>query len=68
MRAGSMTGGSRPKEAAELFVQVMETSKRVLGEEHLDTLSSMGQPRLDLLEARVGEGGGGAGGADDGEQ
>jgi hypothetical protein len=29
------------KEAEELVVQVMETSKKVLGEEHPDTLSSM---------------------------
>lgn len=29
------------KKAEELEVQVMETSKRVLGAEHLDTLSSM---------------------------
>ncbi|KAL5392945.1 hypothetical protein DPSP01_000636 [Paraphaeosphaeria sporulosa] len=32
----------RYKEAEELFVQVMEMSKRVLGEEHPDTLLSMG--------------------------
>jgi tetratricopeptide (TPR) repeat protein len=31
----------RWKEAEELFVQVMETRKRVLGEEHPDTLTSM---------------------------
>jgi hypothetical protein len=31
----------RWREAAELFVQVMETRKRVLGEEHPDTLISM---------------------------
>ncbi|KAH8726134.1 hypothetical protein GQ44DRAFT_563110, partial [Phaeosphaeriaceae sp. PMI808] len=30
----------RWKEAEELQVQVMETSARVLGEEHLDTLTS----------------------------
>ncbi|KAF2022756.1 hypothetical protein EK21DRAFT_82486, partial [Setomelanomma holmii] len=29
------------KEAEELFVQVMETRKRVLGKEHPDTLTSM---------------------------
>ncbi|KAF2467718.1 uncharacterized protein BDR25DRAFT_233833, partial [Lindgomyces ingoldianus] len=33
--------GGRWKEAEELFVQVMETRKRVLGEEHPDTLTSM---------------------------
>ena len=31
----------RWKEAEELEVQVMETSKRVLGQEHPDTLTSM---------------------------
>ncbi|KAF2689001.1 kinesin light chain 3 [Lentithecium fluviatile CBS 122367] len=31
----------RWKEAEDLFVQVIETKKRVLGEEHLDTLTSM---------------------------
>jgi hypothetical protein len=31
----------RWREAEELFVQVMETRKRVLGEEHPDTLTSM---------------------------
>ncbi|TGZ78598.1 hypothetical protein EX30DRAFT_299649, partial [Ascodesmis nigricans] len=31
----------RWKEAEELFVQVMEKRKRVLDEEHPDTLSSM---------------------------
>ncbi|KAH7111833.1 hypothetical protein B0J11DRAFT_473349, partial [Dendryphion nanum] len=31
----------RWKEAEELNVQVMETSKRVLGDEHLDTLANM---------------------------
>lgn len=31
----------RWKEAEELEIQVMETRKRVLGEEHPDTLSSM---------------------------
>src|SRR6267154_428749 len=34
--------GGRWKEAEELFVQVMETRKRVLGAEHPDTLTSMG--------------------------
>jgi hypothetical protein len=29
------------KEAEELFVEVMETRKRVLSDEHPDTLSSM---------------------------
>jgi Tetratricopeptide repeat len=33
--------GGRWKEAEELFVQVVETRKRVLGEEHPDTLTSM---------------------------
>ena len=37
--ATKLTG--RWKEAGELEVQVMETSKTVLGEEHLDTLTSM---------------------------
>jgi hypothetical protein len=32
----------RYKEAKELQVQVMETTKGVLGEEHPDTLTSMG--------------------------
>ncbi|OCK91730.1 uncharacterized protein K441DRAFT_664265 [Cenococcum geophilum 1.58] len=32
----------RWKEAEDLDVQVMETRKRVLGAEHLDTLTSMG--------------------------
>ena len=31
----------RYKEAEELFIEVMETKKRVLGEEHPDTLGSM---------------------------
>lgn len=31
----------RWKEAGELGVQVVETSKRILGQEHLDTLASM---------------------------
>jgi Tetratricopeptide repeat len=31
----------RWKEAEELFMQVMETSKRVLGQKHPDTLTSM---------------------------
>jgi hypothetical protein len=31
----------RWKEAEELFMQVMETFKRVLGAEHPDTLTSM---------------------------
>ncbi|KAF2271228.1 uncharacterized protein EI97DRAFT_408568, partial [Westerdykella ornata] len=34
-------GEGRWKEAEELFVQVMEMTKRVLGEEHPDTLTSM---------------------------
>jgi hypothetical protein len=32
----------RYKEAKELFVQVMETRKRALGDKHPDTLTSMG--------------------------
>jgi hypothetical protein len=32
----------RWKEAEELFVQVIETRKRVLGDEHPSTLTSMG--------------------------
>src|ERR1700722_10818126 len=38
--------GGRWKEAEKLGVLVMETSKRVLGEEHPDTLSSMGNLAL----------------------
>jgi hypothetical protein len=34
------------KAAKELFVQVMETRKRVLGDEHPNTLSSMGNLAL----------------------
>jgi len=33
--------GGRWKEAEDLFVQVMETTKRVLGEEHPDSLTSI---------------------------
>jgi hypothetical protein len=35
------TNQGRWKEAEELFVQVIETSLRVLGKEHPDTLTSM---------------------------
>jgi len=37
----TLLSDGRWKEAEELFVQVMETSKRVLGDEHPDTLTSM---------------------------
>ncbi|KAF2676779.1 hypothetical protein K458DRAFT_396668, partial [Lentithecium fluviatile CBS 122367] len=39
--AMTLHSDGRWKEAEELFVQVMETRKRVLGEEHPDTLTSM---------------------------
>jgi tetratricopeptide (TPR) repeat protein len=39
--AMTLDSDGRWKEAEELFVQVMETRKRVLGEEHPDTLTSM---------------------------
>jgi hypothetical protein len=41
LAAGYLNQG-RWKEAEELEVQVMETRKRVLGQEHPDTLLSMG--------------------------
>jgi hypothetical protein len=40
------TLSGRWKEAEELELQVMETDKRVLGEEHLDTLTSIGNLAL----------------------
>jgi tetratricopeptide (TPR) repeat protein len=39
--ASTYRNQGRWKEAEELFVQVMETRKRVLGAEHPDTLTSM---------------------------
>ena len=39
--AGTFLSQGRWKEAEELFVQVMETSRRVLGQEHPSTLTSM---------------------------
>ncbi|KAL8849830.1 MAG: hypothetical protein Q9198_011124, partial [Flavoplaca austrocitrina] len=39
--ASTYRNQGRRKEAEELGVQVMETAKRVLGEEHPDTLTSM---------------------------
>ena len=39
--ASTYSNQGRWKEAEELEVQVMETFKRVLGEEHPDTLTSM---------------------------
>jgi tetratricopeptide (TPR) repeat protein len=39
--AMSLYKDGRYKEAEELFVQVMQTNKRALGDEHPDTLSSM---------------------------
>jgi hypothetical protein len=39
--ASTYRNQGRWKEAEELFVQVMETSLRVLGQEHPDTLTSM---------------------------
>ncbi|KAK4119091.1 hypothetical protein N657DRAFT_650498 [Parathielavia appendiculata] len=39
--ASTYQNQGRWKEAESLEVQVMETSKRVLGEEHPDTLTSM---------------------------
>ncbi|ORY18336.1 hypothetical protein BCR34DRAFT_670856 [Clohesyomyces aquaticus] len=39
--AMALLSDGRYNEAEELFVQVMQTRKRVLGEEHLDTLTSM---------------------------
>jgi Tetratricopeptide repeat len=41
MVALAYTVGGRWKEVEELEVQVMETRKRVLGQEHPDTLSSI---------------------------
>jgi tetratricopeptide (TPR) repeat protein len=40
--AGSLFNDGRYKEAEELQVQVMQATKRVLGDEHPDTLLSMG--------------------------
>jgi hypothetical protein len=40
--ASTYRNQGRWKEAEELEVQVMETRKRVLGQEHPDTLTSMG--------------------------
>jgi hypothetical protein len=40
--AMTLYSDGRYKEAKELFVQVMETRKRALGDKHLDTLTSMG--------------------------
>ncbi|KAF1816974.1 hypothetical protein P152DRAFT_386954 [Eremomyces bilateralis CBS 781.70] len=40
--AGTYRNQGRWKEAEELKVQVMETTKRVLGTEHPSTLTSMG--------------------------
>jgi hypothetical protein len=40
--ASTYSKQSRWKEAEQLKVQMMETRKRVQGEEHLDTLTSMG--------------------------
>jgi len=48
---GRMAQG-RWKEAEELFVQVIKMRKRVLGEEHPDTLTS-----IDVQESRPMEGG-----------
>jgi hypothetical protein len=39
--AMTLYSDGRYKEAEEMYVQVMETTKRVLGEEHLSTLTSM---------------------------
>jgi Cdc6-like AAA superfamily ATPase len=44
--AMALLGDGRYNEAEELFVQVMETRKRVLGDEHPDTLTSMGNLAL----------------------
>jgi len=52
----------RWKEAEELFVQVIKMRKRVLGEEHPDTLTS-----IDVQESRPMEGGRRARGASDGD-
>ena len=40
--ASTYRSQGRWKEAEELFVQVMETRKRALGQEHPDSLTSMG--------------------------
>ena len=40
--ASTYQSQERCKKAKELFVQVMETFKRVLGQEHPSTLTSMG--------------------------
>jgi hypothetical protein len=38
-------------------MQAIETKKRVLGEEHPSTLTSMNNPGIDVLEIRAVEGG-----------
>ena len=49
----TMYDDGRYKEAEELFVQVMQTRKRVLGDEHPDTLASMHNLAFTLrLQAR----------------
>jgi pentatricopeptide repeat protein len=42
----------RWKDAKELFMRVMETRKRMFGEGHPHTLSSMGKLSVGALESR----------------
>ena len=58
----------RWEEAEELEVQVMETSKRMLGAGASRHADQHGQPGVDVLESRPVEGGRKAGGAGDGDE
>ena len=66
--ASTYRNQGRWKEAEELEVQVMETSKRVLGAGASFHADQHGQPGVDVLESRTMEGGRRAGGASDGDE
>ena len=55
--ASTYKNQERWKKTEELKVQVMETRKRVLGEEHPETLASINNLASTFLESRAMEGG-----------